>query len=113
VQPISALCDMNFRSFCAAFAMTAARWPQVAAAQVASPFADLGARVKDGQTLIVTGPQDGEITGTLRSLARDTLLLDVEGSRMSSPNRRYGRFALRATAGETPPLGPGSVWRLP
>jgi hypothetical protein len=38
--------------------------------------AELGARVSDGQTLIVTGP-------------------------CPSPNRRYKRFAVRATAGET------------
>ena len=41
---------MNFQSACAVFAMAAALWPNVAAAQPTSSFAELGARVKYGQT---------------------------------------------------------------
>ena len=75
---------MNFQSSCAVLALAAALWPNVAAAQPTSSFAELRARVKDGQTLIVTGPQDwGEFKGVLRSLSGDTLVLDAEGSRMS------------------------------
>ena len=74
---------MNFQSSCAVLAMAAALWSNVAAAQPTSSFAELGAQVKDGQTLIVTGPQDWEIKGVLRSLSGDTLVLDAEGSRMS------------------------------
>jgi hypothetical protein len=74
---------MNFQSSCAVLAMAAALWPNVAAAQPTSSFAELGAQVKDGQTLIVTGPQGMEIKGVLRSLSGGTLVLDAEGSRMS------------------------------
>jgi len=74
---------MNFQSTCAVLAMAAALWPNAAAAQPTSSFVELGERVKSGQTLIVMGPQGWEIKGVVRSLSRDTLVLDAKGARMS------------------------------
>ena len=100
---------MNFRSSCAVFAMAAALCPNLAAAQPTSSFAELRARVKDGQTLIVTGPQGTDIRGVLRSLSDDTLVLDAEGSRTSfiqsevrairRPSHRARNAAIGAGAG--------------
>jgi hypothetical protein len=100
---------MSFQSSCAALAMAAALWPNVAAAQPTSSFAELGARVKDGQTLIVTGPQGREFKGVIRSLSGDTLVLDAEGSRMSfaesevqrirRPSHRWRNAAIGAGIG--------------
>ena len=100
---------MNFQSSCAVLALAAAPWPNVAAAQPTSSFDELGARVKDGQTLIVTRPEGWEIKGVLRSLSGDTLVLDAEGSRMSfaesdvqrirRPSHRWRNAAIGAGIG--------------
>ena len=59
---------MTFRSACAVFAVAAALWPNMAAAQPASSFAELGARVNSGDTVIVTGGPQGWVTkGVIRS----------------------------------------------
>ena len=101
---------MTFRSACAVFAVAAALWPNVAAAQPASSFAELGARVNSGDTVIVTGGPQGWVTkGVIRSLSGDTLVLDAKGSRMSFAESEVQRFAVRATAGETLHLGLESV----
>jgi hypothetical protein len=99
--------DMTFRSSYVVFAMAAALWPQVAAAQAASSFAELRARVKDGQTLIVTGSQGGQIKGVLRSLSGDTLVLDAEGSRMSFAQSEVRKIRSPSHRGRNAAIGAG------
>ena len=98
---------MNFQSACTMLAVAAALWPNVAAAQPTSSFDDLGARVKPGQTLIVTGPEGWEIKGVLRSLSGDTLVLDGEGSRMSFVESEVQRIRRPSHRGRNAAIGAG------
>ena len=99
---------MNFQSACAVFAMAAALWPTVAAAQPTSSFAELGARVKDGQTVIVTGgPQGWETEGVIRSLSGDTLVLDAKGSRMSFAESEVQEIRRPSHRGRNAAIGAG------
>ena len=92
---------MTFRSACAVFAVAAALWPNMAAAQPASSFAELGARVNSGDTC----DRDRRPPG-LGNQGRYSIYL----WRHAGPGRerfpdvlrriRGTRFAVRATAGE-------------
>ena len=99
---------MTFRSACAVFAVAAALWPNVAAAQPASSFAELGARVNSGDTVIVTGGPQGWVTkGVIRSLSGDTLVLDANGSRMSFAESEVQEVRRPSHRGRNAALGAG------
>ena len=99
---------MTFRSACAVFAVAAALWPNVAAAQPASSFAALGARVNSGDTVIVTGGPQGWVTkGVIRSISGDTLVLDAKGSRMSFAESEVQEVRRPSHRGRNAALGAG------
>src|SRR5262249_8340080 len=79
----------------------------VAAAQPTSSFAELGPRVKDGQTLIVTSSQGWEVKGVLRSLSGDTLVVDADGSRRSFAETEVQAIRTPSHRGRNAAIGVG------